>query len=72
MGKNMKVGEDRSKTATETARTSACINDGRVLNRLTSPLRKVLTGLSIGQVLMVAVTAATLGAFVNSNVRILR
>ena len=72
MGKNIKVGEDRSKAATGTARTSAFINDGRVLNRLTSPLRKVLTGLSIGQVLMVAVTAATLGAFVNSNVRILR
>ena len=71
MGKNqVQVAMETSMTTSEQAREPAWTDNGRKINTLTLPFRKVLTGFSIGQ--FVAVTAATLGAFVNSNVRFLQ
>ena len=68
MNKKVKVGVETSKTISKTATTSAWTDNGGKYNTISRPLRKVLTGIGIGQVLMVVVTAATLGAFVNANV----
>ena len=73
MGKNQEqVAMETPMTTSVQAREPAWTDNGRKINTLTSPFRKVLTGFSIGQFLIVAVTAATLGAFVNSNVRFLQ
>ena len=68
MNKRVKVGVETSETISRTASTSARTENGGKINTLSAPLRKVLAGISIGQLLMVVVTAATLGAFVNANV----
>ena len=68
VNKKVTVDVETSKSASTTATTSAWTNNGGKNNTLSGPLRKVLTGIGIGQVLMVVVTAATLGAFVNANV----
>ena len=73
MGKNkVQVVMETSKTTSEQVRTSAWNDNGRKINTLTPLLRKLLTGLSIGQLVIVAISAATIGAFVNSNVRFLK
>ena len=67
----MKVDVQTSKTTSETARSLAWTDNGGKISSLSPSLRKILAGLSIGQLMVVAVSAATLGAFVNSNVSII-
>ena len=76
--KVVKVDVQTSKTTSETARSLAWTDNGGTMtdnggkiSMLSPALRKVLAGLSIGQLMVVAVSAATLGAFVNSNVSII-
>ena len=67
MGKKIvKVGVGITKSEKVTA--SAWTNNGGSLSTLTPALRKILTAICIAQMVMIAVTAATLGAFVSSNV----
>ena len=69
--KFVKVDVQTSKTTLETARSLAWTDNGGKISTLPPSLRKVLAGLSIGQLMVVAVSAAILGAFVNSNVSII-
>ena len=66
MGK--KVGNNATEDS-DMSRTSAWSDKGRNQSALSPSFRTILIGLSVGQMIMVAVSAATLGAFVNSNVR---
>ena len=67
--KNIKVGNNLNKHS-EMSRTSAWADRGKKTSaRLYPSFRHILIGLSVCQMVMVAVSAATLGAFVNSNVR---
>ena len=66
----MKENVKNSKDTPDIARTTWVSHGGKV-SALSPILRKVLTGISVGQVMLVAVAAATLGVFVNSNVRVL-
>ena len=69
MGKKTVKVESNSKDNSELSRTSAWADRDRPNSRLSSSFRQILVAFSVGQVIMVAVSAATLGAFVNSNVR---
>ena len=69
--KFVKVDVQTSKTTSETARSLAWTDNGGEISSLPLSLRKVLAGLSIGQLILVAVSDATMGAFVNSNVSII-
>ena len=60
------------KSNSENTRGSGRANDDGKIDPITRRFLKVLTGLSIGQMVMIAITAATLGAFVNYNVRYLQ
>ena len=65
--KGGKVDVQKSKDTLETARTSAWSEtDGKIQSPI---LRPLLIGLCVAQMIMIAVSSATLGAFVNSNVR---
>ena len=66
--KRVKVGDETSSTTSEGVRTSAWTDNGGKFSTLSAPLRKVLGVICMGQLVIVAVTAATLGAFINSNV----
>ena len=66
--KRVKVGDETSSTTSEGVRTSAWTDNGGTFSTLSAPLRKILAGISISQLVIVVVTAATLGAFINSNV----
>ena len=69
MGKSAgKVGNN-SKENSEMSRTSAWADRGSKTSALSPKFRQILTGLIVGQMFMVAVLAATLGAFVSINVR---
>ena len=77
MNKQVKVGVETTETISRTGTMSAWTENGGKINTLSAPLRKVLARkvlavISIGQLLMVVVTAATLGAFVNANVSFLQ
>ena len=70
MGKKaIKVAVKNSKDNAEVARPAWTGNTSETISSLSPSVRKILTGLSVGQIMIVAVSAATLGAFVNSNVR---
>ena len=67
MGKKaIKLAVNNSKDSAEVTRPAWT---GEKISSLSPSVRKILTGLSVGQIMIVAVSAATLGAFVNSNVR---
>ena len=69
MGKRaVKVGNN-SKVKSEMSRTSAWADRGSKTSALSPKFRQILTGLIVSQMIMVAGLAATLGAFVNTNVR---
>ena len=63
------VDKHTPSTTSETVRSSAWTNNGGKVNTLDPSLRNILIGLSIGQMVMIVVSVATLGSFVNSNVR---
>ena len=69
--KTAKVGVLNSSDTSETTRNTAWADKREAMDSQIPSLRKLLTGFCIGQVIMVTVTAATLGVFVNSNVSIL-
>ena len=60
----------RNSTSTlDTMKTSDRTALGVQIQALSPPVGKILTGLCISQMVMLVVSSATLGAFVNSNVR---
>ena len=63
------VDKHTPSTTSQAVRTSAWTNNGGKVNTLNPSLRNILIGLSIGQMVMIVVSVATLGSFVNSNVR---
>ena len=71
MGKNdRRVGVRNSTNTLETVKTSArTANGGKIQALSRPPLRKLLTRLSITQMIILVFSSATLGAFVNANVR---
>ena len=69
MGKKANKVGNNSKENSEMSRTSAWADRGGKTRALSPSFRRIMTGLSVGQMIMFAVSAATLGAFVNSNVR---
>ena len=69
MGKKANKVGNNSKENSEMSRPSAWADRGGKTRALSPSFRQIMTGLSVGQMIMVTVSAATLGAFVNSNVR---
>ena len=69
MGKNAVSVGNNSKENSEMSRNLAWADRGGKPSALSPAFRHILTGLSVGQMIMVAVSAVTLGTFVNSNVR---
>ena len=67
--KDNRVGVRNSTSSFEAMETSVRTANSGKIQALSPPVGKILTGLCISQMVMLVVSSATLGAFVNSNVR---
>ena len=70
MVKSVKVGIMNTKFTSGLTAGSKCAtnNAGQMTTKFPSAALKILTGLCIGQMVMIAAAAGTLGFFVNKNV----
>ena len=68
MVRTVKVGAMISSDASETTGNQHLAEKGETKEKQTPRLLKLLTGFCIGQVIVVAISVATLGVIVSSNV----
>ena len=67
--KDKRVDVKNSTSTLDPMKTSVRTANGVKIQALSPPVGKILIGLCISQMVMLVVSSATLGAFVNSNVR---